>query len=420
MKEAWIDIIVVGGGASGLMAAISAAKEGAKVVVLEHMDVPAKKILATGNGRCNYTNTVQGKQFYRSDSPDFVMPSLTKFSEKDATAFFHNLGVMTVEKNGYCYPRTLQASIVRNALLKELERLQVTVKCDVGIRKIEKGRDGFVFDTKSGTFKSKSVILATGGKADPKSGSDGSGYIYAKSFGHTVTPTTPALVPLIGNADWLKATKGVRQEASVTLYINNENVTADKGEVQFTDYGLSGIPVFQISRFATMALSRKESVQVVIDFVPDVSFDGLKDWIQAQIDKYQMTGTIVSVLSGIVNQKIADVMGPKLPFANQPFAKLSAKQRQMLIEKCIELLKETVVPITDCKSYAQAQVTAGGISTLEIHPDTMESKLVPGLFFAGEIIDVDGMCGGYNLQWAWSSGNVAGKFAAIYSRNQRS
>lgn len=416
MKNTRLDIIVVGGGASGLMAAISAAKESANVLVLEHMDVPAKKILATGNGRCNYTNTVQGKQYYRSESPDFVVPSLTKFSEKEATAFFHSLGVMTVEKNGYCYPRTLQASIIRNALLKELERLHVNVMCDVGIRKIERTKDGFALDTKSGPFKCKSVILATGGKADPKSGSDGSGYIYAKSLGHTVTPTTPALVPLVGNVDWLKATKGVRQEASVTLYINNQRVASDQGEVQFTDYGLSGIPVFQISRFATMALSRKESVEIVIDFVPDVSCDALEIWLQTQMDQYRTGGTIVSILAGIVNQKLADVLGGKLPFANQPFSKLSTKQLQMLITKSIQLLKETVVPIIDSKSYSQAQVTAGGISTLEIYADTMESKLVPGLFFAGEVMDVDGMCGGYNLQWAWSSGNVAGVNAAAFCK----
>ncbi len=412
MKNSLMDVIVVGGGASGLMAGITAAKNGCKVLILEHNDAPGKKILATGNGRCNFTNLKQGLAYYRSESPAFVMPSLTTFSALDTIGFFESLGIMTTEKNGYCYPRTMQASAIRNVLLQEAKRLQITILCGVGIRKIEKKNSYFIFDTKSGTYKGKKCIIATGGKADPKSGSDGSGYIYVKQLGHSLTTIVPALVPLVSDAKWLKNVKGVRQDASVTLYINENIAVSDQGEVQFTDYGISGIPVFQISRFAAKALTEQNNVKVSIDFVPDHTPEELNKWILLQIDRCKSIGSLEEILSGIINQKIAAVIASNLPFDNQKFSSISAKQRIILAEQTVKQLKETTIIITDIKSFLQAQVTAGGISTTEINPLTMESKLVSNLYFAGEVIDVEGMCGGYNLQWAWSSGYVAGTNAA--------
>lgn len=412
MKKSIMDVIVVGAGASGLMAAITAARKGAKVLILEHIDVPGKKILATGNGRCNFTNIEQGTWYYRSESPVFAMSSLRQFSERDAIAFFESIGILATEKNGYYYPRTMQASTIRNGLLKEIERLEISILYNVGIRRIEKKEDLFEFDTKSGSFFAKACILATGGKADSKTGSDGSGYIYAKQLGHTVTDTVPALVPLVSNASWLKAVKGVRQEANVSLYVNGELAASDWGEVQFTDYGISGIPVFQVSRFASKALFDKKEVTASIDFVPSMSKAGLSEWLAMQLHFYKSMGTMTDVLSGIVNYKIAEVLAAKLPFANQPFAELSSGQIFILAEAACKDLKSTVIQITDTKPFTQAQVTAGGVSTLEINQDSMESTLVSKLYFAGEIIDVDGACGGYNLQWAWSSGYVAGSHAA--------
>ena len=365
MSNKVFDVIVVGGGASGLMAGITAAKSGCNVCILEHIDVAGKKILATGNGRCNFTNRKQGASYYRSDTPAFVLPSLENFTAQDTISFFQSLGVMTTEKNGYCYPRTMQAATIRNALLKEVQRLHIKLLCDIGIRKIEKKNGIFIFDTKTGVFSSKACILATGGKAEPKSGSDGSGYLYAKQLGHRITEPVPALVPLVSNAAWLKAVKGVRQEAKVSLFVDDAFVFADHGEVQFTDYGLSGIPVFQLSRFAAKALVEKQNVTVSIDFVPDTTADALKQWISNQIEQYKTTGSMTDILSGIVNQKIAQQIALQLPFANQSFAKLSKKQLSMLVEKATYGLKQTVVTITETKSFVQAQVTAGGCILLE-------------------------------------------------------
>lgn len=413
MKKTIMDVIVVGGGAAGLMAAITAARTGAKVLILEHNDTTGKKILATGNGRCNFTNTEQGAQYYRSDSPAFVLPSLQQFSVNDTISFFKDLGVMTTVKNGYCYPRTMQASTIRNALLKEAKRLHICIQEGIGIRKIYQENNLFVFDTKSGLFFGRKCILSTGGKADPKSGSDGSGYIYAKQLGHHMTVTVPSLVPLVSNASWLKDVKGVRQDAKVNLYIDDQFIFEDHGEVQFTEYGISGIPVFQSSRYAAKALADMKKVHISIDFMHDMTEQELTDWFLTQIKHYKETGTVRDILTGIVNQKIANVLALQLPFNNQLFKSLSGKQIEILVKQSIGLLKETTISITDNKTFMQAQVTAGGVKTEEINAETMESTVISGLYFAGEIIDVDGMCGGYNLQWAWSSGYVAGKNASI-------
>lgn len=414
MKHLSADIIVVGGGAAGMMAAIVAAREGKKVIILEHADQFGKKILATGNGRCNFTNTVQGISFYRSEEPMFVEPALHTFDAEAAIRFFHELGILSVAREGYCYPRNMQASAIRNVLMRELELLGVQRLTDIGIRRIAKNKQSFEVETKTGNLVSKKVILATGGKADPKSGSDGSGYIYAKQLGHSITDTAPALVPLVSDAGWLKEVKGVRQNACVSLFINQNFTASDTGEVQFADYGISGIPVFQISRFASLALNKGYAVEVKIDFIPELDGVKLREWLKTTFSFSKNNISLKQVLNGVVNQKLAEMLSQKIPFADHIVSSLSKKQLDKMLEKAAVLLKETVITVTGTKSFAQAQVTAGGVSTKEVCSHTMESRLVEGLYFAGEILDVDGMCGGYNLQWAWMSGYVAGKHAAQY------
>ncbi len=417
MSTLRMDVIVVGGGASGMMAAIAAAKEGCRVCILEHKEMPGKKILATGNGRCNFTNKVQGCECYRGTTPAFVLPALKQFGASDTAAFFLSLGVLPQEKNGYYYPRTMQASAIRNALLEELSVLGVDIHCDIGIRSITKKNGIFYFETKTGIYSSKICILAAGGKASPKSGSDGSGYIYAKGFGHTCTTVLPGLVPLLSGERWLKQTAGVRAWAGVTLLARGEQIVSDIGEVQFTDYGISGIPVFQISRYAAKALDEQKDVSVSVDFLPEIEAGELfrllnkrmneggrrkeagkslkEEW--AGDDQKRKRVFVKKILSGLVNEKIADVLADTVPL-----------EPDVLCRK----IKETKISISGTKSFHQAQVTAGGICTHEICEYTMESKLVKGLYFAGEIIDIDGKCGGYNLQWAWSSGYCAGRHGA--------
>lgn len=395
-----MDVIVVGGGASGMMAAIAAAKQGCRVCILEHKEMPGKKILATGNGRCNFTNLVQGCDCYRGSAPAFALPALEQFSAEDVKAFFSDLGILTTDKNGYCYPRTMQASCIRNALLRALKRFHILILCDVGIRKIHQTSSGFRIETKTGDFLTKTCILAAGGMAFPKSGSDGSGYIYAKQLGHTCVDPLPALVPLLAQAFWLKQTAGVRAEASVTLYVNDKCVDTDTGEVQFTDYGISGIPVFQVSRYASRALAEGNCVEAVLDLLPEYSMEQTARLLRVQRSKKNKSCTLQEILAGFVNEKLARMLSETIKDHNTVTAEDLARS-----------MKQIRLPVTGTKGFMQAQVTAGGILTEEVQAETMESKLVKGLYFAGEILDIDGKCGGYNLQWAWSSGYCAGTHA---------
>lgn len=405
------DVIVVGGGASGLISAIFAARAGADVTILDHHPVSCKKILSTGNGKCNFTNQMQGSSCYRCDDPAFVMHALEKFSADDTVAFFRSLGVLSKTRNGYYYPRTGQASTIRDALLMEAERLHIRILNEIGIRNIKKNGSGFIIQTKTGNFSAQNCILATGGKAAPKTGSDGSGYIYAMQMGHTVSETLPALVPLLSNERWLKSTAGVRCDASVALLIDGKEIVSDLGELQMTDYGLSGIPVFQISRYASIALAQKRKVQVNIDFLPEIAETELKKMLSDLAERQGTDKNWYHILSGICNSKIAAMLCNKIKLSDDTVLKLPKKLFQKQLGQIVLQLKQTSVTIVGTKRFEQAQVTCGGIPIFEIQED-MQSKFVPGLYFAGEIIDVDGICGGYNLQWAWTSGYIAGTNAA--------
>ena len=408
-----MDVIVIGGGASGMMSAIAAARRGCRVKILEHMDEPGKKILATGNGRCNFTNTAQGCECYRGTAPAFVLPALKKFGWKDAVDFFEELGVWTKEREGYYYPRSMQALTVRKSLLAELERNRVKVECGIGIRSVQKEDGRFVIQSKSGTYYGKTCILAAGGKASPKSGSDGSGYIYAKKLGHRCVEPLPALVPLLTDAGWNPAAAGVRGEAKITLYVQGKETASDTGEIQFTDYGLSGIPVFQVSRYAARALAEKKTVSVRLDLMPDTKTKLLYERLMDQAGSHPFTPW-EEILSGMVNTKLARVLCSLASDTRFLPGEMKEARRQKLGKELCRLMKGLGCAVTGTKNFHQAQVTAGGLDTSQIDPATMESCLIDGLYFAGEIIDIDGKCGGYNLQWAWASGQCAGASAAEY------
>lgn len=415
MIENSFDLIVVGGGASGLMASISAARARARAAVLDHHAVSGKKLLATGNGKCNFTNKMQGSDCYRCDDPAFVLQVLNQFSVDDTLRFFQNLGLISRERQGYYYPRSGQASAVRDALLSEAKRLNVKIYNEIGIRNIRRQKDRFLLQTKSGDFIARTCILATGGKASPKTGSDGSGYIYAEKLGHTIHKPLPALVPLISDASWFKETAGVRCDASVTLLIDGNEVSSDTGEVQLTDYGISGIPAFQVSRYASVALNEKRSVTAVLDFLPELSEEEIQSIFVNCMSSSGMGKNWEELLSGLVNKKISTMICRKLRLPQKAAVSQSRKVRLHQMGQIIRELKGTSVSIIGTKTFDQAQVTCGGIPVEEICPEDLQSRLVPGLFFAGEVIDVDGICGGYNLQWAWSSGYVAGVHAARMS-----
>ncbi len=430
--KAYYDVIVVGAGAAGMTAAISAARMGARTAILEHMDEAGKKLLATGNGKCNFTNQVQGVECYRGQNPAFVLPALAQFGLSETLDFFRAIGIFPKEKRGgYYYPVSEQASSVRQALVLELKRLGVDIHYNIGIRSIKKDdREYFCFETKQGMFFSKSCIIATGGKAAKKTGSDGSGVPYIKSFGHTVLEFVPALVQLKGAQSFLKELSGIRADAHITLFVDDTQTSSDRGEVQLTDFGVSGIPAFQVSRYAVYALKKQKKVHLSLDFAPDLDYNTLLDYFLLQKERDRKTqrelrltckaeqkgcprGNTADIhlqdtLIGFLNKKLIPVMLREAGLAEEILLSRCGKKE---FEKLIDTIKHFRIDITGSKDFDSAQVCAGGVSTAQINPGTMESQLVSGLYFAGEVVDIDGMCGGYNLQWAWTSGWVAGKHA---------
>lgn len=404
-------VCIIGAGPAGMMAAITAAKEGAKVQLLEHNDRIGKKILSTGNGRCNFTNVNQSAEFYRSDDVSFPWTVIQKYSEEQTISFFEELGIMIRNKNGGLYPFSEQATAILDVLRMEVERLEIEVITNCHVLDILSQKKGLRIVTKvenkETIFSADALILATGSKAASKLGSDGSGYDLAKKLGHHMIPVVPALVQLKCKETYFKSLAGVRLQGKVSLYVDNKLSGEDIGELQLTDYGISGIPVFQVSRFASRGLYDKKKVEAVLDLLPDISKKDLFQFLKNRA-KERPQKDMEQFFTGIFNKKVITVLLKK---ANIPFSmkagELSGKELQMLVFH----IKEWKVEVIGTNSFDQAQICAGGIDTREISADTMESKLIKHLHFAGEVVDVDGICGGYNLQWAWSSGYVAGKGA---------
>lgn len=400
-------VLIAGAGASGLMAAIVCAEQGKKVLVIEHKEKPGKKILATGNGKCNFTNSYLERNCFHSDRNDLAWEALSCFGVKDSIRFFERLGILSKEKNGYYYPYSGQAAAILEALVNEAERLGVIICCQEKLKNIEKKEEIFSVQTDLRMIESEKVIISVGGKAAPKLGTEGNGYKIARKFGHTVLPTVPALTGLQCQEQYLKDWAGVRTEGRIIVYIDGKNVAEDTGELQLTNYGISGIPVFQVSRFASKAFYDKKQVTVVIDFMPSIKKEECIQWIE-RLKRENQKKSVLSLTSGMLNKKLAQVWLKqcKIP-ETEKIGALSSQQ----ITDMVCILKEWKISVEDTNGFDQAQVTAGGISLEEVHMDTMESKKVKDLYFTGEILDVDGICGGYNLQWAWTSGYMAGKAA---------
>lgn len=403
-----IKIAVIGGGAAGLMAAISAAREGAEVCILEQKDRVGKKILSTGNGRCNFTNLAQEPICYNSEDPLFPWKIIEGFDVRKTISFFLELGVYSRNRNGYLYPHCDQAGAVLDVLRMEVRRLGIEVKTEHKCLEIVPGKKGFCIQTEKERVLADKVILAAGSKAFPASGSDGSGYTLAKKLGHHLIPVLPSLVQLRCRESFYKAIAGVRINGSVALYVDGECHAKDEGEIQLTGYGISGIPVFQVSRYASIGLYEKKKVTAVLNFMPDFTKDQftafLKNRIAARPDK-----TLREFFTGLFHKKLSELW---LKLAHMDGLKKVGDCTSSELETLQQLIQSFTAEVSETNSFEQAQVCRGGVDTGEVNPKTLESCLIPGLYFAGEILDVDGICGGYNLQWAWSSGYTAGKEAA--------
>lgn len=395
-------VLIIGGGASGLMAAIVAAREGAAVTVLEHNDRPGRKICATGNGRCNLTNTEMPGDAFRGTDPGFVKEVLEQFPVEKTIRFFTELGIYTINRNGYLYPRSTQASSVTDVLCMEARSRKVKIKTNEHVKNVFGENGIWKVQTEGWTYEGEAVILANGSCASNLPGADGSGYELARTLGHGIIKPLPALTGLKCKtaSDFLKGKKGsspfvlwagVRTEGELTLTIEDEPQRVQRGELQLTDYGISGIPVFQLSRYAIRALEKGKKVRMAIHFLPEFSKEGLHAFLETRQKNCPYKNTR-EMLVGLFPDKLISV----------------------LCQACDleEAIREFPLIVTGGMDFKQAQVCSGGVETAGINPKTMESLLHPGLFFAGELVDIDGTCGGYNLQWAWSSGAAAGYHAA--------
>jgi hypothetical protein len=399
MKERTITI--VGGGASGLMAACVAAKNGAKVTMLERNKRIGKKILVTGNGRCNYTNTLTNVTDYNNEA--FVAKGISLFNPSRTMDFFNKMGIVPkVESEGKAYPLSEQASSIVDVFLYELERLNIDVMTNSKVVSIIRKNQYFSIYLEDGRyFESDKVIIATGGKAMPKSGSDGSGYDLAEGLGHQVTPIFPALVKLKLESPYLKHLKGIKMPTHVELIHRDKVIQEEYGDILFGNYGISGPTILQLSRNAMDLYNQGEKVYIKLTLVTALSKQEVIDRFDQSMDK-----PIDFSLVGLINKRYisAIIKEANIEKQNTPVKEVPKAQ----LNRLIDLLFDWRFLVKGSKSFNDAQVTAGGVSVQEIDPQTMESKLVSGLYFTGEVMDIDGRCGGYNLQWAWSSGYLAG------------
>lgn len=388
-----------------MMAAIAASGD-KKVLVIEHNEKLGKKILQTGNGRCNLTNLYMTKECYGAENAEYAFEVIKDFDQQKVMNFFKESGLLLHDRNGYVYPHSDQAAQVNEVLIQKMLACGVEVVTENSIIKAEKKGDSFKINTDKGIFECSKLILAMGSKAYPKSGSDGSGYDLAKKFGHTIVEPLPALTALKSSFKHCKSISGVRCDGQVQVYVNSKLQAAERGEIQLTDYGISGIPVFQISRYAVKGSFEKKNVHCVVDFLPDYSAEELVQFILKKRQNDKLTAN--DIFSGMINKKLVG-MFLKMSSINSDKPGKSVTENE--VESFVKNLKSLRFDITGYNSFDYGQVCQGGVDVHEIDCKTMESKIVKNLYFAGEIIDIDGICGGYNLQWAWSSGYKAGRAA---------
>ncbi|MBN1758106.1 MAG: NAD(P)/FAD-dependent oxidoreductase [Chitinispirillaceae bacterium] len=422
-----VDIAIIGGGASGMAAAWFARRcsreyaPGLRIALLERNERLGKKLLSTGNGRCNLTNLdSNGTRFHGTD-PSFTQTAFLQFPPLKIITLFEEMGVVcTVEDEQKVYPASLHASSVLDALRCALDESGIELFTGCKITSISK--NGTVFSlaiSSEETVSAKTVIVATGGMSAPATGSDGNGYKLLSHFSHRCTPTAPSLVQLTTDTSFVKPLSGHKIRGAVTLLFGNEPVRQEQGELLFTDYGLSGPPILQLSGHVSRALHidhLSKPVTVVIDFLPGYTFDETRALLQKR--KAAFAGrALEEFLTGLFQRRLAYGLLKKA--LGRPLSSGSADLSDQDITALVEVCKRLPIPVTGTKSFTQAQVTAGGIATADFNPATMASLNCPGLFACGELLDIDGDCGGFNLQWAWASGFLAGGSSVDYLQEKK-
>jgi len=397
------DVIVIGGGASGMTAAVCAARNGKRVLLLEKNNKLGRKIAASGNGKCNLTNALISTECYHNAYPKELASVLNQCDREVILQFMKSLGIRCKEKKGYYYPMSEQAAVVVQMLQAELEHLKVTVILEERFLELRSDNGGFCVVTEKTRYHADKIILACGGMAAPKLGAENTGYLMLKKLGHNVMEPIPALVQMLAKERYIKKISGVRSEAKICLK-TGERQYCEAGEIIFTDNGISGIPVFQLSRYVAESLNRGERPQLSVNLVPNCEPAEFVHEIREMM-QYNPQLPVEFLFRGYCNHKVVYAL---LCESGLDAAMPCKEAKWSEIEKFIMLLFAIPFQITGTNGFEQAQVTRGGVPLYEINPDTMESKIIPGLYITGELLDIDGMCGGYNLHFAWATGMLAG------------
>jgi len=400
------DVAIVGAGPSGILAAISAAEHHASVILIDKNNHIGRKILATGNGRCNITNRDIRASHYHGRNPKFTEAVFAQFTGQQTRVFFESIGVILKEEDrGRLFPRTNQASTVVDALEHKLLDLKIDVRTNFNIKNIQ-DKNGWDITPENGqVIHSQKLIIATGGRAAHHFGSSGDGLFWIKNLGHTIEPIYASLVPLETVETWPNDIQGLKIKARVYSVVNNERVTEKDGDLLFTHYGLSGPAIMGVARDLS---DEKKNNSVEIDLIPDFDSKKLLEKINLIFEQNGSKSILNNLLGFVPKNLLVQTLKQNNLDQNTKSAEISRAQRQEIVRalKCLKLRVKKLRPLKE------AQVTRGGIDTLEVDNNSLESLLFPGLYFAGEILDIDADSGGYNLQWAWSSGYVAGLHAA--------
>ncbi|MBR3523164.1 MAG: aminoacetone oxidase family FAD-binding enzyme [Bacilli bacterium] len=399
-------IIIIGGGVAGITAAIKAKNANNEVTVLEKNKTCLKKLLITGNGHCNYFNDDYNYKHYYSNNLELVSKIITSESKKLLTDFYQSIGLVPRIKNGYYYPYSNQAYAVLNALIKEADIKGVKIINEVDVTNI-KIADKFIVETNKENYIADKVIVATGSKAYPKTGSTGDGYRFAKILNHTVNNVYPALVQVVTDDKYLHELDGVRNDTKVTLLVDSKSIKEEVGELQFTNYGLSGICIYNLTLAINKYLEEGKEVKIKLNLLHGLNINNesdLDNYLSKQ-NKLLNKRTLVELLEEILNYKIVNALFKKYKINNDIiYDEISSDSK-------LELLNALVnyeVKVVGTKDFNNAQVCSGGLLLTELNTDTFESKLVKGLYFVGELIDITGECGGYNISFAVLSGLKAG------------
>jgi predicted Rossmann fold flavoprotein len=397
-------MIIIGAGAAGLCAAITSARAGRSVALLEQNNKIGKKILVSGNGKCNIDNKYINLNRFHSQNISFVEEVLEGYDFGVVEKFFTSIGLELIEgKEGQMFPMSLQASSVLELLEYEAKKVGVKILCNCAVTSVDKQGENFRLETSQGDKSCEHLVLASGSPAAPHLGGSNSGYVFATKMGHTLIPRHPSLVQLCSEETWVKNCAGVKVAGLAKLYANGEYITEKKGDLLFTNYGISGLAILDLSREVSTRLANFDHCELSLDLMPDMSKEKLTNLLLDRAVK-ESEKPLSLWLQGIINKKLIAIILEQSKCKVRTEDGLNRKE----INKLVHTIKNLKLSINDTKGFKGAEVSTGGINTAEVNPKTMESKIVPNLFFAGEILDVDGDRGGFNFHWAWVTGLKVG------------